>query len=277
MLSIIIPANNEEGYIAACLDALAATSPLPDTRVEIIVAANGCTDATVDIASSYEPIMAAQGWSLVVLDIPEGGKLNALNKADATAKGADRAYLDADVVLSPGVLSELTSVLARDGAVYTSGKLTIAPAQTWVTRAYARVWQRVPFMTDCVPGAGLFAVNAEGRARWGAFPDIISDDTFIRLNFTPAERIGIAAPYTWPMVEGFSNLVKVRRRQDVGVDEVAEKYPELLQNDDKPEFGLSRLMRIVATDPIGFAVYASVAVAVKLGKKTAGSTWSRGR
>jgi glycosyltransferase involved in cell wall biosynthesis len=277
MLSIIIPANNEEGYIAACLDALAATSPLPDTSVEIIVAANGCTDATVDIASSYEPIMAAQGWSLVVLDIPEGGKLNALNKADATAKGADRAYLDADVVLSPGVLSELTSVLARDGAVYTSGKLTIAPAQTWVTRAYARVWQRVPFMTDCVPGAGLFAVNAEGRARWGAFPDIISDDTFIRLNFTPAERIGIAAPYTWPMVEGFSNLVKVRRRQDVGVDEVAEKYPELLQNDDKPEFGLSRLMRIVATDPIGFAVYASVAVAVKLGKKTAGSTWSRGR
>ena len=30
----------------------------------------------------------------------------------------------------------------------------------------AAIWVRLPFMTDGVPGAGLFAVNASGRARW---------------------------------------------------------------------------------------------------------------
>ena len=111
MLSVIIPANNEEAYLGACLDGLAAQSldPARTGGAEIVVAANGCTDRTVAIAESYRDRFAARGWRLVVLDIPEGGKPGALNRADATAaplgETGIRAYLAAlqPQVQAPGM------------------------------------------------------------------------------------------------------------------------------------------------------------------------------
>ncbi|MEL6478888.1 MAG: glycosyltransferase, partial [Pseudomonadota bacterium] len=73
MLSVIIPANNEAGYIEPCLDALLAQDPAPPVPVEIIIAANACTDDTVAIARSYAARAEARGWRLEVLDIAEGG------------------------------------------------------------------------------------------------------------------------------------------------------------------------------------------------------------
>ena len=145
-----------------------------------------------------------------------------------------------------------------------------------VTRAYARFWQRLPFVSTGVPGFGLFAVNGAGRARWGAWPDIISDDTFVRLSFCPDERVGVDAPYEWPLVEGWSNLVRVRKRQNDGVDEIRARYPDLMANDDKPSFPIRQKVEMALRDPVGFAVYAGVALATKLGRP--GDTgWSRGR
>lgn len=279
MLSVIIPANDEAGYIGACLGALLASDPLPGEpaggAAEIVVSANACTDATVAIAQGFAARAAARGWRLLVLDRPEGGKPGALDAGDAAARGAIRVYLDADVTVSPGLLPALAAALDRPGPAWASGRLVVAPAATRVTRAYARVWARVPFMTDCVPGAGLFAVNAAGRARWGGFPAIISDDTYVRLLFAPGERIGLPEPYLWPMVEGWRALVRVRRRQDAGVAEIARRFPRLLQNEDKPRFGLARLLGILLSDPAGFAVYFGVALAVRLPARAAG--WSRGR
>lgn len=285
-LSVIIPANDEESYIGACLEALLA-STLPDRAtaaeadrgppVEIIVVANGCADATVAVARGCGDAAAARGWRLIVLDLAEGGKLNALNAGDAAAAGDIRVYLDADVIVSSALLAQLQAALDRPAPGYAGGRLTMAPSESWATRAYGRTWLRVPFMTDCVPGCGIFAVNAAGRARWGAFPAIISDDTFVRLKFAPHERIGVSAAYQFPLAEGFGRLVRVRRRQDAGVAEVARLYPDLAKNDDKPRFGVRRLLGLAARDPGGFGVYAAVALAVRLSRARSGQTWSRGR
>ena len=70
--------------------------------------------------------------------------------------------------------------------------------------------------------------------------------------------------------------MRVRRRQNAGVDEIKAKYPELLKNDDKPAFPLQEKLRLAVKDPIGFAVYAGVALAVRLTGSN-GSGWSRGR
>jgi glycosyltransferase involved in cell wall biosynthesis len=282
MLSVIIPANNEADYIGGCLDALLASAPAPAASapgrpaVEIVVVANACTDATVAVARGYKRAAAARGWRLFVLDLEQGGKLNALNAGERVAGGDILAYIDADVVVSPPLLAQLQAALDRPEPAYASGRPHIAPARSWLSRAYARVWMRVPFMTEGVPGCGVFAMNRAGRARWGAYPQIISDDTFARLQFAPAERIGVPAAYEWPIAEGFATLVRVRRRQDVGVAEVARLFPALVENDDKPRFGLGGLLRLAASDPVGVGVYAAVALAVRL---TAGSAqgWSRGR
>jgi glycosyltransferase involved in cell wall biosynthesis len=279
VLSVIIPASNEEYYIARCLDALIPPgAPQGALRpVEVIVVANACVDDTVGVARRYTSRAQACGWKLEVLDVETGGKLNALNVGDRLASGDARVYMDADVVAGPSLLNQLGDVLDRPDPAYASGRLVVSRAANWVTRAYARFWCRLPFVTDGVPGCGVYAVNASGRARWKTFPDIISDDTFVRLQFAPNERIGVAAPYEWPMVEGFRNLVKVRKRQDIGVDEVRERYPELMSNEGRLQLGLPALARLARKDFVGFCVYVAVAIAVRFSRLSGNGGWTRGR
>lgn len=272
-MAIIIPASNEEALIGRCLAALAGQDAVP-MPVEVIVVANGCRDSTAAAATAAGQAITARGWGFRVIDLPQGGKPGALTAGDAATGAGIRVYLDADVTLSPGFCAGVASVLSRPEAAWASGRVRIT-AQGAVSRAYARLWARVPFMARGVPGCGVFAVNAAGRARWGDWPAIIADDTFARLTFAPSERHLVDAAYDWPIAEGFANLVKVRRRQDRGVAQLAEVHPALVGNDDKLPLGAGGLLRLAVTDPVGFAVYAAVAVRVRLGRS--GDEWSRGR
>jgi glycosyltransferase involved in cell wall biosynthesis len=280
-LSVIIPASNEARLIGAALASL-LSSRLPNDRpgswfpVQIVVVANGCKDDTANVARSFTDAAAARGWTLTCLDIEKGGKLNALNVGDDHAVFANRAYLDADVLVEPELLFSLAEVLASDEPVYASGMLRVSEAQSFVTRCYAKFWTKLPFASRGVPGCGLFAVNAAGRTRWGRFPNIIADDMFVRLQFAPAERRLACAYYDWPMVEGFRNLVTVRRRQDRGVREVSQRYPELLRNEDKVRLGAADIARIALSDPVGFVVYSCVSAVVRM-RRIGTSSWERGR
>ncbi|MCC1491159.1 glycosyltransferase family 2 protein [Cognatishimia sp. F0-27] len=273
--TVIIPANNEAALIAGTLDAVLLSEWRRPDPLEVIVSANACTDETVGLARMREQAFAARGWPLKVLNRDEPGKIGALNAADAVATGDARIYLDADVTVSPPLLAQLADLLDVAEPRYASGKLSIM-AKGPISRAYARIWRRVPFMRQGVPGAGLFAVNAAARARWGQFPDVIADDIFVRLQFAPPERIGAEAPYDWPIAEGFDALVRVRTRQDRGVIEIAQRFPDLEHNEDKPAFPLSEKIRLASSDPVGFLVYTGVALASRLMRhRSAG--WSRGR
>jgi hypothetical protein len=173
------------------------------------------------------------------------------------------------------MLAQLRAALSTEAPRYATGTIAVAPAQSWVTRAYASVWRRLPFVRGGAVGAGLFAVNAAGRARWGAFPQVISDDTFVRLSFRPEERIEVPARYHWPMVEGFANLVRVRRRQDAGVDELRRLHPTLFANEGKARLTIPDLLRIALRVPLGFLVYLTVHLAVRM--RPPATDWTRGR
>jgi glycosyltransferase involved in cell wall biosynthesis len=267
-LTVIIPAANEAALIGPCLAALAAADP--GCPAEVIVAANGCTDRTVAIARAAT---LGPRWSLTVLDLPAPGKVGALNAADRAATGDIRIYLDADVTPAPALIPALVRLLDRPAPAYASGRLNIT-ARGPAARRYARTWARVPFMARGVPGCGLFAMNAAGRARWGDWPQVIADDLFARLNFAPAERHLAPHPYDWPIAEGFAALTRVRRRQDRGVAEIAARFPHLLANEDKLPLGPAGALRLAARDPAGFATYAAVALATKLKR---GQGWERSR
>lgn len=188
-----------------------------------------------------------------------------------------RMYLDADVVVSPELLGQIFAILDRDAATYTSGEVFIPRPQSRISQAYARIYRRIPFMATGVPGCGLFAVNKAGRARWGEFPDIISDDTFVRLNFRPNERIRAATHYDWPLVEGLRNLIKVRRRQDAGVVELKSTSPALFDNDDKARITIPQVLGLAIRDPFGFVIYSWVVLYARLTVGRTGSSWVRGR
>ena len=192
----------------------------------------------------------------------------------SVATAAMRVYLDADVLVSTGLIGQLIAALAVDQPRYATGTARIPKADSAVTRAYARFWQKLPFAQSTAPGYGLFAVNAAGRALWSQFPAIISDDTFVRLQFQPHGRVQVPAVYDWPMIEGFAALTRVRRRQDAGVTEINRLYPGLLDREAKPPLCAKRLLWLAGTDPIGFATYAAVSVAVRMKR---GTGWTRGR
>lgn len=274
-LSLILPANNEAAHIARCLDAVLASAPVAGA-VQVIVVPNGCTDDTAQIARGYAQAFCEKGWAFEVIELAEGSKLAALDAGDAAAHGAALAYLDADVIVSPPLLHQTAEALAGEAPRYATGTVQITRAGSAITRAYTTFYLRTPFMRQRAPGCGFFAMNRAGRARWGAWPRIISDDTFARLNFAPDERVQVAAVYDWPLVEGLGNLIRVRRRQNAGVDEIAREHPQLLENDAKTRFARKDLARTVLRHPIGTLVYGIVAMTVKL---TPGATndWRRGR
>ncbi|MEQ6248524.1 glycosyltransferase [Sulfitobacter sp. HNIBRBA3233] len=274
-LSVLIPAHNEVGYIEPCLEALLSSEDT-GAAVEVIVMANGCTDATAEIARGYAGRAETRGWALRVIDLPEGGKIGALNAGDTAATYGAKAFIDADVVVSPPLLAQLAQVLDSDAPRYASGIPNVTVSDGGFSAVYTRFWVGIPFLTHGVPGFGVFAVNAAGRQRWGAFPDIISDDTFVRLQFRPGERHSVPARYDWPMIEGFGPLVRVRRRQDIGVAEVKALFPALWANHDAPAPDQVPLWRRALRDPLGFAAFAVVALAVRL-PRPGEERWARGR
>ncbi len=276
MISVIIPASNEAHYLGTCLDALFGSVDEDGKPIggQVIVVANGCRDHTAEIARGY--MKDKKAWDLHVIELQEGSKPLALNAGDQAARFGLRAYLDADVVVSARLLHQIVKVLSQDdGAIFASGTPHIPPPRSWTSRAYARFWQGLPFNRAIAAAYGFFAVNPAGRARWGAFPNLISDDTFVRLQFLPEERRQVPARYDWPMIEGFAALRRVRRRQNLGVAQICTTYPHLMAREGKATLSKTALLRQALQDPLGFAAYAAVAVAVKFGPSHSGFT--RGR
>lgn len=273
--SILIPASNEAAWIGPCLDALidqtAAAGPM-----HVIVSANACTDATVAIATSRNAGFAARGSQLTVIDSMIPGKPAALNRAEALASPGPRAFLDADVTCSPGLIAALRKTLDTPEPRFASGRLTLARASSAVTRRYGQLWMSLPFHRQgAAPGAGLFAVNTSGRSRWRAFPDVISDDSFVRLHFAAHERVELADPYLWPLPEGFRNLVRVRARQDRGLAELRRDHPHLRANDDTSRITAPQIFRLALRQPLDLATYLAIRLAARVTPQTEGFT--RGR
>lgn len=272
-LSVIIPASNEAGHIGKCLRSLLDQDH--QGEVQVVVVANGCRDDTAARAAAFKGEFAARGWLLTVLERAEGGKTAAMNLGDDHALHANRMYLDADILMDRNMLSALVKTINVAEPRFAGGRLVISPASSRVSRVYGRFWSSLPFMTRNVTGGGLYAVNAAGRARWGRYPQVIADDTYARLQFSEDERHRVNSSYRTNLAEGFPLLVRVRRRQDRGVEEIARLYPELLKRQGHVRPDRRELFGLALRDPVGFAVYAGVALAVRAKRGDEG--WTRDR
>jgi glycosyltransferase involved in cell wall biosynthesis len=206
--AVIMPAHNEASVIGRTLRRLAPLAA--GGRVEVIVACNGCTDNTADLARSFEGVR--------VLDVPEASKVAALNAADAAASRWPRLYLDADIEIDPQALRAVFDELGR-GAV-----LAARPAFRYDTegasglvRSFYRARERIPSTNKALWGAGAFAVSQEGHKRFRAFPSISprfsGDDIFIDQQFLPTEKKVLDTPPVMVRTPRRTNaLLRVLRR-----------------------------------------------------------------
>jgi glycosyltransferase involved in cell wall biosynthesis len=101
LVSILVPAYNAAPWLAATLES-ALSQDWPEK--ECIVWDDGSTDATLEIARSFE----ARG--VVVLSGPNRGASGARNAAFAASRGEWIQYLDADDQLHPGKISRQMEV-----------------------------------------------------------------------------------------------------------------------------------------------------------------------
>lgn len=103
LISVCIPAHNEEKFIGECLDSIkTAAEHLKPSAVEVIVCLNRCTDRTERIARSY-------GATIVKEDEKNIAKIT--NTAARHAQGEIIVTIDADSRMSPNMLLEVTQLL----------------------------------------------------------------------------------------------------------------------------------------------------------------------
>ena len=101
-ISVIIPAHNEEKYIARCINSIKRSAKYFKGNVEIIVVCNRCTDQTAEIAKE-------NGAKVVFNEDRCIAKVR--NIGIEMANGEIIATIDADNRMTKGTLSEISNLL----------------------------------------------------------------------------------------------------------------------------------------------------------------------
>jgi glycosyltransferase involved in cell wall biosynthesis len=100
-LSIVIPVYNDERYLQACLDSIAAQTVLPE---EVIVVDNNCTDGSMAIARRYPFVR--------IVRETRQGIVFARNKGFDSAVSIIIGRIDTDSVLPPNWVQQVHSFYA---------------------------------------------------------------------------------------------------------------------------------------------------------------------
>jgi biofilm PGA synthesis N-glycosyltransferase PgaC len=122
-ITLLIPAYNEAEHIAGKIrDSLALDYPVQ--KLEVLVACDGSSDATPQIAESM-----ADGVRVRVLNFPQNrGKISTLNDAARQAKGEIVVFSDATALLYPDSVRWLMTNFADPQVGAVSGRYTVVRA-----------------------------------------------------------------------------------------------------------------------------------------------------
>ncbi|HNR77196.1 MAG TPA: glycosyltransferase family A protein [Parvularculaceae bacterium] len=234
MISIGILAHNEERFIGATIALLLAQSIFrnPKTAKEIIVIANGCSDATVAAAANaLREADSFENCRTEVRDISEPGKANAWNVFihEASAKSADYfVLLDADIEFENNdAIERLIRHLEADAA------LEIAPDQPvkkFASRgpfsALVRLMQKTGSDGDTALSGQLYAARAQNLRSIVMPRGIVVEDGYLRAmtltrNFTEGEnrariRRAPGVRHFYAPYESLGDVYRYERRQAAG-------------------------------------------------------------
>lgn len=167
LISVIVPAFNEESVIKLCLSSLKDQS-LPRACFEVILVDNGSVDRTREVARSSRGPLA-----LTVLE-RKGVRISALRNLGASiARGEILAFLDADCLAPRHWLHQVADLLRADDFRIIGGQYRIPSDATWVGRVwYGDLWRMKDGPVSYVPGGNL-AISRELFLNLGGFDETI--------------------------------------------------------------------------------------------------------
>lgn len=196
LISVIIPAHNEERYIGDSLDALRRQTY---RYFEVLVVANGCTDQTV---------AAARDRSDRVIDLPARGLGKARNTGAAKARGDMLLFLDADTCLSPQSLA----IIARDFTPQDSSA-TIAGSPDSFRFRYRLFYQ----FKNLLHRSGLHCGSSGVICSWrDQFKEVdgFDESLHVRENSDLINRLKRFGPYRF--IDGAQAVTSMRRYERIG-------------------------------------------------------------
>ena len=270
MTSVVIAAYNEGRVIGRCLDALLADPTAG--RLEVVVAANGCDDDTVD---------QARRPGVVVLDLPQPGKPAALNAAERLVASFPRVYLDADMRLTARDLELLTAALDDRDAGERS-PLAAAPRRevdttgsAFLVRQYHRVLALHPAYRNSLFGRGVVVLSERGRLRFDEFPEVLGDDFFLDSLFGPDEKV-VVSEVVSVVGAPSSTRVLLRRLARVRRGNRELRLSASAGATARPAEGLGWLLEAVRRDPrllLAAVTYVIVTLCADLAARWGGTSW----
>jgi Glycosyl transferase family 2 len=270
--SVVIPAYNEASVILRCLNALLAD--FGPQELDVVVACNGCTDDTADIARS-------SGHPVRVLEVATASKPAALRAADASLTSFPRLYLDADVVISSDSARRVLAALRSGPALAARPPIAYdADGSAPLVRRYFRARSRVPAVMGSLWGAGVYGLSAAGRARFAQYPDVVADDLFVDQQFRREEiEIVDGPPAVVTVPRRTADLLRILRRSYQGNAENRDLPASTAPRTSTTFSAVRDLARLALAEPgraVDVATYAALAVAARLTLAiTSPTAWER--
>jgi len=200
VVSVIVPARNEESNIIACLNSL-IQQDYPRERLEIIVVDDHSEDTTAHLVTTFAAQYAIASVKFISL-ISKQGKKAALQAGIDAAKGELIFFTDADTIRSSQWLKAMVSCFEHPGILFVSGPVLLTGSQSWWS-----MLQQLEFASLVASGAGsigagmpVMSNGANLGFRKAAYPSLghqalnpaksSGDDVFLMLSFAKARGAG---------------------------------------------------------------------------------------
>ena len=102
---------------------------------------------------------------------------------------------------------------------------------SWLVKAFYDIRSYLPSARQGIGGSGVYGLSKVGRGRFDEFPNIVADDTYVRLHFREEERealISINSTVFAPRT--VNDLISIRTRVYYGNAQLAYLFPNLWEN-----------------------------------------------
>lgn len=236
LVTVVIPALNEEAFIATCLESMLAQQ---HTNLQIIVADGRSSDATRDIVMGY----ARRDRRVELIDNPKRGVAAALNVGLDNARGRYIARVDAHSMISPDYISRIVDHFSTGawsgvggrihGLAYTPTGVAAAAADAsvfGVGNAKHHYGDQVQLMEHVTYGAYRVAV---ARAYRGWDENVPTNEDFeFDYRLTSAGRLVLFDPNIvvhWTCRQDLRAVFDQYRRYGASKPRVIRKHPRSLR------------------------------------------------
>ncbi len=274
-LSVVIATHNRRSLLARCLEGLGEQT-LDGARFEVVVADDGSSDGTAEMAEAFEAPFAVR-----VLRLGKSGQPTAQNAALREARGRVCLILDDDTIPAPGLLAEHLAAHGNGDALGIGKLIQVPPdARDWYARAFTRGWnehyddlaERPARWSDCY-GAN-FSAPRHAFVESGGFAADLPTAQDLEIGFRLSQA-GCEPTYldrARAMLDDqkrWRQMLADAQRQGVGHIEFARRHPSTLGDvlDWNADAGAIEL----ALRRVLIAVRLPAAILVKLGWLLPGS------